>query len=166
MNDKLSIMEVCPDHVLEGLREKKKWTLRAEVIDNQTYKRAMQVSDYNKNRSVSELKLKTWEFGKGENLKSDSYWQDNRYNPTVYSHPHRFDNVNFPEQEYKDIFGGTVGEQEEKEKQFFNLNMGGVSPATEEYILKQREQKALAKAAEAAHSSDHGHSATNGGEHH
>lgn len=166
MNDKLSIMEVCPDHVLEGLREKKKWTLRAEVIDNQTYKRAMQVSDYNKGRSVSELKLKTWEFGKGENLKSDSYWQDNRYNPTVYSHPHRFDNVNFPEQEYKDIFGGTVGEQEEKEKQFFNLNMGGVSPATEEYILKQREQKALAKAAEAAHSSDHGHSATNGGEHH
>jgi len=166
LNDKLSIMEVCPDHVLEGLREKKKWTLRAEVIDNQTYKRAMQVSDYNKNRSVSELKLKTWEFGKGENLKSDSYWQDNRYNPTVYSHPHRFDNVNFPEQEYKDIFGGTVGEQEEKEKQFFNLNMGGVSPATEEYILKQREQKALAKAAEAAHSSDHGHSATNGGEHH
>lgn len=126
----------------------------------------MQVSDYNKGRSVSELKLKTWEFGKGENLKSDSYWQDNRYNPTVYSHPHRFDNVNFPEQEYKDIFGGTVGEQEEKEKQFFNLNMGGVSPATEEYILKQREQKALAKAAEAAHSSDHGHSATNGGEHH
>ena len=166
MNDKLSIMEVCPDHVLEGLREKKKWTLRAEVIDNQTYKRAMQVSDYNKNRSVSELKLKTWEFGKGENLKSDSYWQDNRYNPTVYSHPHRFDNVNFPEQEYNGIFGGTVGEQEEKEKQFFNLNMGGVSPATEEYILKQREQKALAKAAEAAHSSDHGHSATNGGEHH
>lgn len=166
MNDKLSIMEVCPDHVLEGLREKKKWTLRAEVIDNQTYKRAMQVSDYNKGRSVSELTLKTWEYGKGGNLRSDSYWQDNRYNPTVYSHPHRFDNVNFPEQEYKDIFGGTVGEQEEKEKQFFKLNMGGHSPATEEYILKQREQKALAKTAEAAHSGDHGHSATNGGEHH
>ena len=41
MNDKLSIMEVCPDHVLDGLREKKKWLLRAEVLDNQTYKRAM-----------------------------------------------------------------------------------------------------------------------------
>ena len=119
MNDKLSIMEVCPDHVLEGLREKKKWTLRAEVIDNQTYKRAMQVSDFNKGRSVSEITLKTWEYGKGENLRSDSYWQDNRYNPTVYSHPHRFDNVNFPQQEYKDIFGGTLGEQEEKEKQYY-----------------------------------------------
>jgi hypothetical protein len=74
LNDKLSIMEVCPDHVLEGLREKKKWNLRAEVIDNQTYKRAMQISDYNKGRSVSDLELKTWAYGKAENLRSDSVW--------------------------------------------------------------------------------------------
>lgn len=74
VNDKLNIMEVCPDHVLEGLREKKKWYLRAEVIDNQTYKRAMQVSDYNKGRSVSDLQLKTWEYGKGGYLRSDSTW--------------------------------------------------------------------------------------------
>ena len=33
-NEKISIMEVCPDHVLEGLREKRKWYLRAETIDN------------------------------------------------------------------------------------------------------------------------------------
>ena len=33
-NEKISIMEVCPDFVLEGLREKKKWALRAELIDN------------------------------------------------------------------------------------------------------------------------------------
>jgi hypothetical protein len=54
-NDKISIMEVCPDHVLEGLREKKKWYLRAEMIDNDTYKRAMTVSDYNRGKSVSDL---------------------------------------------------------------------------------------------------------------
>jgi hypothetical protein len=52
---KIDIMEVCPDHVLEGLREKKKHMLRAEVIDNQTYRRAMEVSDYNRGRSVSDL---------------------------------------------------------------------------------------------------------------
>ena len=74
LNDKIGVMEVCPDHVLEGLQEKKKWYLRAEVIDNQTYKRAMSVSDFNKGRSVSDLKLKTWEFGKGANLRSDSVW--------------------------------------------------------------------------------------------
>lgn len=116
LNDKLSIMEVCPDHVLEGLREKKKWHLRAEVIDNQTYKRAMSVSDYNKNRSVSDLQLKTWDYGKGGNLRSDSLWEDDRYNPVKYPHNHRYDVVNFPDQEYKDIFGGTLGTQEQKEQ--------------------------------------------------
>lgn len=71
-NDKINIMEVCPDHVLEGLREKKKWYLRAEVIDNETYKRAMVVGDYNKNRSVSDLQLKSWDYGK--TLRTDSLW--------------------------------------------------------------------------------------------
>jgi hypothetical protein len=113
LNDKLSVMEICPDHVLEGLQEKKKWYLRAEVIDNQTYKRGMTVSDYNKGKSVSDLTLKTWEYGKGGNLRSDSLWQDDRYNPTKFSHPHRNDNVNFPEQEYKDIFGGSMGTAEQ-----------------------------------------------------
>jgi hypothetical protein len=96
-SEKISIMEVCPDHVLEGLREKKKWYLRAEMIDNDTYKRAMTVSDFNKSRSVSDLKLKTWDYGKTANLRSDSLWQDDRYDPTKFSHPHRYDNVNFPE---------------------------------------------------------------------
>jgi hypothetical protein len=110
--EKISIMEVCPDHVLEALREKKKWYLRAEMIDNDTYKRAMQVSDFNKDRSVSDLKLKTWDSGKTRNLRTDSLWQDDRYNPLKYSHPHRFDNINFPEQEYTDFFGGTRGDGE------------------------------------------------------
>jgi len=120
-NDKISIMEVCPDHILEGLHEKKKWMLRAELIDNETYKRAMTVSDYNKGRSVSDLKLKTWDYGKGANLRSDTLYQDDRYNPTKYSHPHRYDNVNFPEQEYRDFFGGTVGESEAAEYQKHKL---------------------------------------------
>ena len=114
-SDKISIMEVCPDHVLEGLREKKKWYLRAEMIDNDTYKRAMTVSDFNRGRSVSDLKLKTWDYGKTANLRSDSFWQDDRYDPTKYSHPHRYDNANFEEQEYIDFFGGTKGTAEAAE---------------------------------------------------
>jgi hypothetical protein len=70
--EKINIMEVCPDHVLEALREKKKHYLRAEAIDNETYKRAMSVSDFNKGRSVSELKLKTWDYGK--HLRTDTYF--------------------------------------------------------------------------------------------
>jgi len=67
-------MEVCPDHVLDGLREKKKWYMRAEVIDNETYKRAMTIGDYNRSRSVSDLTLKTWEHGTAGKMRSDSIW--------------------------------------------------------------------------------------------
>lgn len=139
LNEKLSVMEVCPDHVLEGLQEKKKWYLRAEVIDNQTYKRAMTVSDYNKGRSVTDLKLKTWEHGKGGQLRSDTVWQDDRYNPVKYSHPHRYDNVNFPDQEYKDIFGGTMGTADQKEQEYFALDASGQSKATHDYLKQKRE---------------------------
>ena len=142
LSDKLGVMEVCPDHVLEGLQEKKKWFLRAEVIDNQTYKRAMTVSDYNRGRSVSDLQLKTWEHGKGGNLRSDSLWQDDRYNPVKYSHPHRYDNTNFPEQEYKDIFGGTIGTAENKERQYFALDLSGKSQATQDWAQQQRDKAA------------------------
>merc|ERR1719389_901615 len=93
-NEKIDIMEVCPDHILEALREKKKWVMRAEMIDNDTFKRAMTVSDFNIGRSVSDLKLKTWDYGKTANLRGDGLYQDDRWNPTKYSHPHRFDNVN------------------------------------------------------------------------
>jgi len=128
-NKKISIMEVCPDHVLEGLREKKKHMMRAEVIDNETYRRSMEVSDYNRNRSVSDLKLKTWAHGSAGNLRSENLYQDDRYNPTKFSHPHRYDNVNFPEQEYRDFFGGTMGTAQKEEYDKHTLGMDGTSKA-------------------------------------
>lgn len=109
-------MEVCPDHVLEALREKRKWYLRAQAIDNETYKRAMTVSDYNRGRSVSDLEVKDWTYGKPSNMRADGTWLDDRYDPTKYSHPHRNDSVNFPEMEYKDVFGGTMGDAAEAER--------------------------------------------------
>ena len=53
-------MEVCPDHILESLREKRKWLLRAQAIDNETY---MTVSDYNRRKSVSDIEIKDWTAG-------------------------------------------------------------------------------------------------------
>ena len=100
VNEKISIMEVCPDHVLEGLREMRKWMLRAEVIDNETYKRAMTVSDYNKGKSVSDLTIKDWSYGTPGNMRSDSTWFDDRYDAVKFPHPHRYDNQNFPKQEF------------------------------------------------------------------
>ena len=134
-------MEVCPDHVLESLREKKKHMLRAEVIDNETYRRAMEVSDFNRGRSVSDLKLKTWDYGCHGNLRSDSAYQDDRYNPVVHSHPHRYDNVNFPEQEYKDFFGGTMGTAEKEDREKHALDMSGSSKAMQDYASQRRMAK-------------------------
>ena len=105
LNEKISVMEVCPDHVLEGFRERKKWYLRAKSIDNQTYRRAMTISDYNKGRSVSDLKLKDWSYGSSSKMR-----------PKKYRHPHRHDSVNFPDIEYKDIFGGNWGSKKLEEK--------------------------------------------------
>ena len=116
-NQKISIMEVCPDHILDAFREKKKWYLRAKSIDNQTYRRAMAIADYNKGRSVSDLKLKDWSYGTQEKMRSDSYWFDDKYDPTVVRQPHRKDTVNFPDLEYKDVFGGNWGKGAFDEKQ-------------------------------------------------
>ena len=137
MDQKLSIMEVCPDHVLEALKEKKKWFARAETIDNETYRRAMQVSDFNRGRSVSDLKLKSWTYG--HTLRSDSWYQDDRWDPTKFSHAHRNDNVNFPEQEYMDFFGGTKGDAMAKEYEKHRMDlMSDQSDATREYHSKRR----------------------------
>jgi len=136
IGEKISIMEVCPNHVLEGLREKKKWYLRAESIDNETYKRAMTVGDYNRGRSVSDLKMKTWEHGK--TLRTDSTWEDDRYNPTVYKHPHRNDGQNNPAQEYSDFFGGTHGTAEGEDYEAHKLNSSGQSSAMSAHRAAKR----------------------------
>lgn len=132
--------------MLEALREKKKWYMRAEMIDNDTYKRAMSVSDYNKNRSVSDLKLKTWDYGKTANLRSDSLWQDDRYDPTKYSHAHRYDNVNFPAQEYQDFFGGTKGAAEVAEREKHQLGLFDNSSAAIRDAQAKKRKSALAAA--------------------
>lgn len=127
-------MEVCPDHILESLREKRKWLLRAQAIDNETYKRAMTVGDYNRRKSVSDIEIKDWTAGQLKNLRSESTWVDDRYNPQKYPHVHRYDNVNFPEQEYKDVFGGTLGTAAMKEQERNTISIfTGKSTAVIEY---------------------------------
>jgi len=139
LNEKISIMEVCPDHILEGLREKRKWILRAQAIDNETYKRAMKVSDYNKGKSVGDLTIRDWSYGSPKNMRSDSTWEDDRYDPTKFPHPHRYDNVNFKEQEYTDVFGGTKGDGERAELDFYAYKLSsGTSNAEIDQKKKQR----------------------------
>lgn len=130
-------MEVCPDHILESLREKRKWYLRAQIIDNETYKRAMTVGDYNKGKSVSDLTIRDWTYGSPKNMRSDSTWEDDRYDPTQFAHPHRYDNQNFKDQEYTDVFGGTKGKGDEAEREKYKYDLlTGTSNAEVEHRKK------------------------------
>ena len=70
----------------------KKNRLRQLKINNETYKRAMKLSDYNKGRSVDLVPPMVTGLGEAQALRPDSYWYDDRYDPTIYKHSHRFDN--------------------------------------------------------------------------
>lgn len=108
----------------------------------------MEVGEYNKGRSVSDLTLKTWAYGKPGNLKTDSFWEDDRYNPKSYIHHHRNDNLNNKEQEYKDFFGGNLGEGERLSKEKHQLGLlTDKSKAMAEHQAQRRENS-LAAAAE------------------
>jgi hypothetical protein len=66
-------------------------------------------------------------------MRPDSYWNDDRYDPTVYRQAFKNDIVNFPDMEYKDIFGGNWGEAAQKDKQRHAVNFwSGKSKAMEE----------------------------------
>ena len=45
---KEAIFEDCPHWVLENIALKKRFYKRAEAIDTETYRRAMEISDYTK----------------------------------------------------------------------------------------------------------------------
>ena len=107
-------MEVCPKWVLETLREIKRFAMRATLIDNQTYRREMKVSDYNQGRSLRAIKKENLT---EPEIRSDSYWSDDRYNPTVYPAPDQNTNVNLGNHViYNDVLGGNRIEMAYKER--------------------------------------------------
>lgn len=103
VDEKINIMEVCPKWSLELLRERKKFIMRATLIDNETYRRAMKVSDYNVGRSLRDIK----EDVKGQpDVRTESYWYDDRYDPTKYPGADQNTNVVLGDIIYSDPLGG------------------------------------------------------------
>jgi hypothetical protein len=120
IDQKISIVEVCPKWVLESLREKKRVLLRATLIDNETYRRAMRVSDYNKGRSLRAIKEET---RGARNIRGDSYLFDDRYNPTSYPSADQNTNVNIgKELAYNDVLGGNIIEKIEENRKMYSKN--------------------------------------------
>lgn len=104
-DQKINVMEICPKWVLELLREQKRYLMRATLIDNQTYKRAMKVSDYNRDRSLSDIKDDPSK--EVHNYRGEAWWADDRYHPAIYPSPDQNTNFNLGENiVYNDVLGG------------------------------------------------------------
>ena len=73
-------LSTCPNFALEDYRDAKIFQQKARMIQRQEYFQAMEVSSYNKGRSVSEVDgNKRWTDGAHPNLRPDSMWIDDRY---------------------------------------------------------------------------------------
>lgn len=113
-SEKINIVEVCPKWALERLRENKKALLKATVIDNDTYRRAMKIENYNEGRSLKDITDKNRHLIK---LRSDGYWADDRYNPTIYPAPDQLTNITMgKDSRYSDIIGGNIIDLIKKER--------------------------------------------------
>lgn len=74
-----NILSICPNFVLDGLRQRTLQKAKVLAIDNATYREAMIVGDYNKGRTVANISTNSWIDGKAEKLRPDTMWADDRY---------------------------------------------------------------------------------------
>ncbi len=115
IEEKINIVEICPKWALEQLRENKKFTMKATIIDNNTYRKAMEVSLYNEGRSLRDLKDRHAHLKK---YRGDGYWADDRYNPVIYPSADQNTNIVLGDKVvYNDLFGGNFVELVEDERE-------------------------------------------------
>jgi hypothetical protein len=74
-----NIISICPNWALDSLKDKQLSFLRIEALQNQKYRRAMEVADYNQGRTVANTTRRTWKDGTASKLRPDSMWVDDRY---------------------------------------------------------------------------------------
>lgn len=97
------------------MREKKKFFLKATVIDNNTYRSAMKVESYNQGRSLRDIKDKLIT---QRQYRRDGYWSDDRYSPIIYPSPDQNTNIILGDNIiYNDVLGGNNIELIENERQ-------------------------------------------------
>ena len=79
-DEELNFLQTCPNPVLHQMRRSKLTAQKHRLIQVQDYKRAMEVSEYNKGRSVADVDPnKRFEHGTAKYLRPDSMWADERY---------------------------------------------------------------------------------------
>jgi len=73
-------LSICPNFALEDYRAGKVFSEKVKYIQRQEYHEAMEISSYNKGRSIAQVDArKRWIDGTSANLRPDSMWIDDRY---------------------------------------------------------------------------------------
>jgi len=73
------ILKVCPTWALDEMKEKQRFISKVAAVNTQQYHKALEVSDYNKGRTIKDISEKTWLDGTRERLRPDTLWADERY---------------------------------------------------------------------------------------
>jgi len=73
------ILKVCPTWTLDEMRDKQRFISKVAAINTHQYQTALQVSDYNKGRTIKDVSENTWLDGTRERLRPDTMWADERY---------------------------------------------------------------------------------------
>ena len=74
-----NILAICPPWALDKMKDNTRFKLKLEAQSNQKYHKSMEVADYNKGRTVSDVPRKSWEDGERHRLRPNSIWADERY---------------------------------------------------------------------------------------
>ena len=78
--EELDFLQTCPNPALQELRKTKLTNQKHRLIQLQDYRRALEVSEYNKGRTVADVDpKKTYIDGTAKYLRPDSMWADERY---------------------------------------------------------------------------------------
>jgi hypothetical protein len=73
------MVEICPTWALEEFKQKARTTAKIIAIQNQTLDRSLEVSSYNKGRSLKDVSDRTWIHGTRKYLRPDTMYPDERY---------------------------------------------------------------------------------------
>ena len=79
-DEEKEFLEVCPNFALNDMRNGKLQVKKYQHVQREEYKFAMEVSDYNRGRSIKDVDgSKRWIDGTAPYLRPDTMWADERY---------------------------------------------------------------------------------------
>ena len=73
------ILAICPPWALDKMKDNNNLKLKLEAQSNERLRRAMEVPEYNRGRTIADVPHKNWSDGERSKLRPNSMWADDRY---------------------------------------------------------------------------------------